>query len=210
MALPGAILSSPRLRETDEDGAVLPGAKLYAYEAGTVTPLDTFNDSDLAPGHENTNPVVADAGGLFGPIYLQPESYKFILKDADDNIIWTQDEVQDVGQVFLNTLGAYLAEGGKDQTSGYTILAADNFVSISDADGNDPAEVNLQPSADRGQDITIQNKTAVDLDVIPDGAETINAQAGAYTIPSGTAPDYPAITLAPIASGYLIRSTAFL
>ena len=62
------------------------GYKLYFYETGTTTPLDTFSQSDLAPGHENTNPVVADSNGLFGPIYLKATpDYKAVLFPSNSN-----------------------------------------------------------------------------------------------------------------------------
>lgn len=67
-------------------GAILPGAKLYFYQSGTGIPLNTFNNPDLAPGHENTNPVVAAASGQFGPIFLQPFVYRVTLTDSAGNV----------------------------------------------------------------------------------------------------------------------------
>lgn len=75
----------------DGNGAPLAGAKLYFYESGTSTPLDTYSDADLTTA--NTNPVVADSAGRFGDIFLQPEPYKVVLKDASDVTIWTADPV---------------------------------------------------------------------------------------------------------------------
>jgi len=91
----GFLTPDARLRVFSDLGVVLPGAKLHAYVAGTpATPQDTFSDVDLAAGHENTNPVVADAFGLFGPIFLTPGlAYKLTLTDASDVVVWTQDNV---------------------------------------------------------------------------------------------------------------------
>jgi len=91
----GFLTPDARLRVFSDLGVVLPGAKLHAYVAGTPsTPQDTFSDVDLAAGHENTNPVVADAFGLFGPIYLTPGvAYHLVLTDADDVGVWDQDNV---------------------------------------------------------------------------------------------------------------------
>lgn len=61
---------------------LLVGAKLYWYEAGTATPIDTCSDHDL--NTENTNPVVAAADGRFPQIWLADDTgYKWIFTDAD-------------------------------------------------------------------------------------------------------------------------------
>lgn len=85
--------NSPQVQFFDNDGNPLAGGFLYAYEAGTSTPQDTFNDSSLDPGSANPNPVELDSAGR-AVIYLSPTpAYKFILADADDVAIWTQDNV---------------------------------------------------------------------------------------------------------------------
>lgn len=72
------------------NGKPLSGGKLYTYQAGTSTPFATYTDrSGLVA---NTNPVILDAAGR-APIFLSPGAYKFILKDKDDNTIWTQDNI---------------------------------------------------------------------------------------------------------------------
>lgn len=89
----GFLTPDARLRVFADVGTVLAGAKLHTYIAGTPsTPLATFSDSALTV--PNLNPVVASAGGLFGPIYLTPGSaYKLALTDSSDVAIWTQDNV---------------------------------------------------------------------------------------------------------------------
>jgi len=72
-------------------GALAAGAKLYTYEAGTTTDLATYSDSGLTIA--NTNPVVADSAGRFGPIYLQAQDYRIVLKTAADVTIATRDPV---------------------------------------------------------------------------------------------------------------------
>lgn len=91
----GLLSPDARLRELSDLGLVLAGAKLHTYVSGTpATPLATYNNADLAVGHENANPIVASAGGLFGPIYLPPGvAYKYVLTDADDTPVWSQDPV---------------------------------------------------------------------------------------------------------------------
>lgn len=77
------------------DGAYLPGSKFFFYTAGTANALDTYSDEALSIA--NTNPVVADGQGRFGAIYLKRDSlYKIVLKDQNDNIIYTRDNVSAV------------------------------------------------------------------------------------------------------------------
>jgi hypothetical protein len=75
-------------------GAVLTGGKLYTYQAGTTTPQTTYttNVGNVA----RTNPVVLDAAGRVpdgGEIWILPVSYKFVLKDSNDVLIATYDNI---------------------------------------------------------------------------------------------------------------------
>lgn len=89
----GLLAPEARLREFSDLGLVLPGGKLHTYVAGTPsTNLATYSDAALTI--PNANPIVASAGGLFGPVYLSlGVSYKFVLTDASDVVVWTQDNI---------------------------------------------------------------------------------------------------------------------
>lgn len=91
----GLLTPDARLRVFGDTGLVLPGAKLYTYVAGSLsTTLATYSDSALLIA--NTNPVVASAGGLFGPIFLTlGVAYQFLLKDSAGVTVpgWPQDNV---------------------------------------------------------------------------------------------------------------------
>lgn len=65
----------------DVDGSPLASGKVYTYEAGTTTPLATYNDEDGDISHANTNPVILDAFGK-AVIYLGPFVYKFDVQNA--------------------------------------------------------------------------------------------------------------------------------
>lgn len=54
-------------------GAMVPnaGGFIYVYEAGTSTPQATYNDSDLQPGNQNSQPIVLDVNGQC-LMYLTP------------------------------------------------------------------------------------------------------------------------------------------
>ena len=66
------------------------GAKLFFYETGTSTPKNTFTDS--AGTTPNANPVIADANGVFGDIWIDG-TYKVVLKDKNDVQKWEADPI---------------------------------------------------------------------------------------------------------------------
>ena len=69
------------------------GAKLLFTATGTSTPKDTFNCPDGTTA--NSNPVIADANGLFPDIFFSG-TFKVILKDRNDVQIWEADPVSSV------------------------------------------------------------------------------------------------------------------
>jgi len=73
----------------DATGNPLSGGKLYWYQSGTTTPLDTYSDSIGTP---NTNPVICDSGG-YATVYLQATSYKLVVKNSSDVTQYTVDPV---------------------------------------------------------------------------------------------------------------------
>ncbi len=89
--MPGTSLS-PQFDQQyfDNNGNPLAGGKLFSYAAGTSTPQATF--ADVTGTVFNTNPLILDGSGR-GRIWLLNSDYKFILKDANDVVIWTQDFV---------------------------------------------------------------------------------------------------------------------
>jgi hypothetical protein len=92
MAIAAALAPFPRWREFTALGAVASGALLQTYVAGSSTPFSTWSDSALAVA--NSNPMVADSGGLFGPIYLAfGQSYRFVLTTSTGTLIWDQDNI---------------------------------------------------------------------------------------------------------------------
>ena len=80
---------NPRFQAADTNGAPLAGGQLFTYAAGTSVLLATY--SDAAGAVPNTNPVILDALG--GAVVRGNANYKFILKDAASNTLWTMDNV---------------------------------------------------------------------------------------------------------------------
>jgi hypothetical protein len=125
------IIPTPQYMDTAGRPAV--GYKLYSYEGGTTTPKVTYSDAALTSA--NANPTIGDNNGYFGTIYTDPDtSYKFVMKDADDNTIWTQDAVYSgVGSEGIET--GNIADGAVT-----TAKIADNAVTaakIADTDAID-------------------------------------------------------------------------
>lgn len=74
----------------DNSGIVVPGAKINTYAAGTSTPLATYTDAGLTV--PNTNPVICDSAGR-ATVFLQNQPYKFVVTDASNVTLYTQDNV---------------------------------------------------------------------------------------------------------------------
>jgi hypothetical protein len=82
----------PRARVFTDEGLVGAGYKLYFYETGTTTPKDSYSDDALTIA--NSNPVVADANGRFGDIFLTTANeYKCVLNTDLDVLVWTADPI---------------------------------------------------------------------------------------------------------------------
>ena len=84
----------PFLQFIDANGNPLSGGKLYTYVAGTTTPLATY--TTYAGNIANTNPVILDSAGR-ASVWLGAGSYKFVLKDSSDVLIYTTDNIVNAG-----------------------------------------------------------------------------------------------------------------
>jgi hypothetical protein len=86
-------------------GAVLTGGKLYTYLAGTTTPATTYTTSSGNTAW--TNPIVLDSAGRVsgsGEIWLTVGvAYKFVLKDSNDVLIATYDNLYGVATLPISS-----------------------------------------------------------------------------------------------------------
>jgi hypothetical protein len=91
----------------DNSGQVLTGGKIYTYSAGTTTPAATYTNSSGATAQPN--PIILNAAGRVpdsGEIWLSDGiSYKFILKDQNDVLIATYDNLVGINSNFVNYSG---------------------------------------------------------------------------------------------------------
>lgn len=79
-------------RATGDNGEPLAGAKWYFYESGTLVPATVYSSAALDT--PLTNPVIADAGGLFPNIFFDAALlYRGIQKDANDDTIRDIDPI---------------------------------------------------------------------------------------------------------------------
>lgn len=114
----------------DDYGEVLAGGFIYTYEAGTDTPLVTYQD--LAGVVPNENPVELDAAGRATVRVTDGVAYKFIVRDSNlatvetiDNIIvgeapGTNEDVFLVQMTYCETPGAQAFMGGASITHACT------------------------------------------------------------------------------------------
>lgn len=87
-----ALLSpNPKQQFFDANGQPLVGGKIYTYEAGTSTPVTTYVDA--AGVTANTNPIILDSRGMCNIWLLTSTSYKYVVKDANDTLIFTTDNI---------------------------------------------------------------------------------------------------------------------
>ena len=105
----------------DNSGNVLTGGKLYTYDAGTTTPAVTYTNSSGATAH--SNPIILNAAGRVpdsGEIWLSDSvSYKFVLKDQNDVLIGTYDNLVGINSNFVNFTGE---EETQTATQGQTVF----------------------------------------------------------------------------------------
>ncbi len=177
------------------------GQLLYSWVAGTSTPLPTYSDSDLTIA--NTNPVVADANGLFPAIYLLPEGYKFGLYPANlappvvptDTPIFTQDNFTDIGSIFAGNFGTAMTDGAElNATAGYVVTSTNLFVTVASSGAT---VLNLPAVSGRTQPVCIKNVGAGTVVVTPNGSDTLEGSLSTYTIEAAATPLFPSIWLYP-------------
>ena len=108
----------------DNSGNVLTGGLIYTYSAGTTTPLATYTSNLGTTAHPN--PIILDASGRVpgGEIWLATGiGYKFVLKDANDVLIGTYDNVPSSAQPpILNDASSISYEPGYTVTAGAFVV----------------------------------------------------------------------------------------
>ena len=109
----------------DNSGNVLTGGKIYTYAAGTTTNQATYTSS--LGNTPLPNPIILDAAGRVptGEIWLTDSLiYKFVLKDSNDVLIATYDNIIGINSNFV----AYTTEQEiQTATAGQTVFDLANI-----------------------------------------------------------------------------------
>ena len=103
----------------DNSGNVLTGGKIYTYAAGTTTPATTYTSSSGITA--NSNPIILNSAGRVPyEIWLSDTvAYKFVLKDSNDTLIATYDNLVGINSNFI----AYTAQQEiQTATAGQTVF----------------------------------------------------------------------------------------
>src|SRR5690348_5165010 len=85
------LFAAPLAQLFDDLADVLAGGKVYSYEAGTSTPLATYQDRD--GNTANANSTVLDSSGRATIRLTEGVAYKLIVKDSSDMVVLTEDNV---------------------------------------------------------------------------------------------------------------------
>jgi hypothetical protein len=184
-------------------GIPLAGGKLVTYAAGTTTPQATFTSVSGATAH--TNPIILNSAGRVATseIWLTDSvSYKFLLKDSNDVLIGTYDNVYGISDVTLpisSSSVTYLPAGaGAVATTVQTKLrewvSPQDFGALgnSNASGstgtNDSAKFALLEAYQTGGIVNMNDKFYLVSSPIPTKNNYIN---GKFVLANGTTYDQP-------------------
>jgi len=87
----------------DNNGNPLSGGKIFTYAAGTTTNQATYTSASGGTAH--ANPIILDSAGRVpsGEIWLTDGlAYKFVVKDSNDVLIGTYDNIVGINSNFVN------------------------------------------------------------------------------------------------------------
>lgn len=120
---------SPKMQFFTAAGVPLVGGKLFTYASGTTVPLATYTES--LGNTANTNPIILDSRGEAG-VWLGPSRYTFVLKDPDDNLIWSVDGVGTIqgaqSQAIVAAAGQTVFTVAPYGLGGYLMVIVDGLV----------------------------------------------------------------------------------
>lgn len=113
------------------DGSVNAGGSLTFYETDLTTPKDTWSDEAMTT--LNSNPVVMDAAGRTLTDVWGDGEYGVVMKDADDVVIWTRNNVKQSGDA-----GAAIPalQDGEFLTNDGSVLSWQPIIQVPDPTGH--------------------------------------------------------------------------
>jgi hypothetical protein len=105
-----ALSRPPILQFSTAAGVPLAGGTLTIYQAGTTilaTVYSEYTGTTVLPNPNtlNSRGEIATNAGASVPLYIPPNTaFKFVLKDALSNIVWTEDNVTEVQTILTQTI----------------------------------------------------------------------------------------------------------
>jgi len=119
----------PKMQFFTAAGLPLVGGKLFTYASGTTVPLATYTDNTGI--NSNTNPIILNSRGE-ADVWFGPLRYTLVLKDADDNLIWTVNGVNTIqgaqNQAIVATAGQTVFTVPEYGLGGYLMVIVDGLV----------------------------------------------------------------------------------
>lgn len=115
----------------NNDGVPLAGGKIYTYLAGTNTPSTTYTTSTGDIQH--SNPIVLDSAGRVptGEIWLTNGiKYKFILKDSNEALIATYDNISGINQGAFTNIVNFTGDGSTTSFALPIAPISENWINV--------------------------------------------------------------------------------
>jgi hypothetical protein len=116
----------------DNAGNVLTGGKLFTYAAGTTTPQTAYTTS--AGNVAWSNPIILDAAGRVsgsGEIWLTDGiQYKFILRNSNDVLIATYDNIKGLNDVSFTNIVNFTGNGTQVSFTLPATPISENFINV--------------------------------------------------------------------------------
>jgi hypothetical protein len=211
----GLLLAQPVLRAIDGNGEPMAGAYMQFYVTGTTTPTPVYSSAALTTAL--ANPVVADSGGLFAPIWLDPTvTYRIQLLTSAGAL------VQDIDPATESAVEATLAQVNAGSATGVYVSPAKlaSWTGVATALGYTPlnkagdtatnlvlAATALNVASAGYLGLPVNEEDAAYTFVLSDAGKMVrgnNASAMAWTIPPNSSVAFPigtAITVRNIGAG---------
>lgn len=109
------------LQITDSDLAIVPGAEVSVYDAGTTTLRNIFSDTALAVAA--ANPILCDSDGTHAMRYTAAGSYKIVIRRTGAGAVVRERDNID-GRIPIGSGALAIANGGTGATSAGAALTA--------------------------------------------------------------------------------------
>lgn len=168
---------------TDDNGDPISGAKLRFYRAGTTETLTVYQDALYATAHDPDD-ITASANGRLPPVFIQAETYKVAVYDADDVLLFGPHDNL-TGAIDLDALSSSselynteVSELQADYTITVTDMQANDFFNVKPISANVTLTLPSAAEVGNGYGVTVRNGYASEYKVIvtrkPTTSETID------------------------------------